>query len=127
MKIKDMLREKKPTISFEIFPPKTDYSLANIYKTIGELKDLNPDFISVTYGAGGTTKDTTVEIASKIKNEFDIETIAHLTCVRSNEKDVSASIGGGIIMASVGGGIGMAFLIRCRSARKESAKYSCRL
>lgn len=88
MLIRDMFRVKRPTISFEVFPPKKDGSLEKIFETIEELKDLKPDFISVTYGAGGTTKDTTVNIASKIKNDFGIETIAHLTCVTSSSSEI---------------------------------------
>ncbi|MCT4631798.1 MAG: methylenetetrahydrofolate reductase [NAD(P)H] [Firmicutes bacterium] len=88
MLIKDIIKEKGPTISFEIFPPKNDYPLEKLYNTIEELKDLNPDFISVTYGAGGSTKDRTVEIASKIKNDIGIETMAHLTCLNSSENQL---------------------------------------
>lgn len=88
MKIRDMLKEKKTTVSFEVFPPKRDYPIETIHDTIKELKDLQPDFISVTYGAAGSTQNHTVEIASKIKNEFDIEAIAHLTCVTSSKEKI---------------------------------------
>ncbi len=92
MKIKQILQEKNPTISFEVFPPKRDMDIEGIFKTIEALKPLDPDFISVTYGAGGTSKDTTIEIASRIKTEFDIETIAHLTCVTSTTKEVNETL-----------------------------------
>ncbi len=88
MKIRDMLLERKPTVSFEVFPPKRDYPIETIHDTIKELKDLHPDFISVTYGAAGSTQNHTVEIASKIKNEFGIETLAHLTCVTSTRDQI---------------------------------------
>lgn len=88
MKIRDMLLERKPTVSFEVFPPKRDYPIETIHDTIKELKDLHPDFISVTYGAAGSTQNHTVEIASNIKNEFGIETLAHLTCVTSTRDQV---------------------------------------
>jgi methylenetetrahydrofolate reductase (NADPH) len=88
MKIRDMLLERKPTVSFEVFPPKRDYPIETIHDTIKELKDLHPDFISVTYGAAGSTQNHTVEIASKIKNEFGIETLAHLTCVTSTQDQI---------------------------------------
>jgi len=88
MKIRDMLKEKETTVSFEVFPPKRDYPIESIHDTIKELKDLKPDFISVTYGAAGSTQSHTVEIASKIKNEFDIEAIAHLTCVTSTKAQI---------------------------------------
>lgn len=92
MSIKNILDRKKPTISFEVFPPKGDTSLDGIFNTIDELKELNPDFISVTYGAGGTSKDKTVEIASKIKNQYNIEAIAHLTCVTSSKEDLEKTL-----------------------------------
>ena len=62
--------------------------ITSIYRTIDELAKLNPDFISVTYGAGGSTKGKTVEIASKIKNDYGIEAVAHLTCISSTKKEL---------------------------------------
>jgi methylenetetrahydrofolate reductase (NADPH) len=79
--IKDLFSSKKPVISFEIFPPKKDSDIDTIYSTLEGLKDLNPDFISVTYGAGGSTSNTTIEIASIVKNKYSIEALAHLTSV----------------------------------------------
>lgn len=88
MKISEILK-KKATISFEVFPPKSkNANLASLYKTIVELADLNPDFISVTYGAAGSEKGRTAEIASKIKNDFGIESVAHLTCISSKKEEV---------------------------------------
>lgn len=81
MLIKNLFTGKKPVISFEIFPPKKDGDIETIYDTIDGLKDLNPDFISVTYGAGGSTSKKTIEIASIIKNKYYIESLAHLTSV----------------------------------------------
>ena len=92
MKIKEMFLETKPTISFEVFPPKNDYPIDTIFRTIDELKDLNPDFISVTYGAGGSSKNRTTEIASKIKNDYDIESIAHLTCITSDRESILSTL-----------------------------------
>jgi methylenetetrahydrofolate reductase (NADPH) len=87
MLIKNLFTGKKPVISFEIFPPKKDSDIETIYSTIDGLKDLNPDFISVTYGAGGSTSNKTIEIASIIKNKYYIESLAHLTSVSlSKEK-----------------------------------------
>lgn len=81
MKISKIL-EKRGTLSFEIFPPKKETGNLNlIYKTIEELSILKPDFISITYGAGGSTTDNTVEIASTIKGKYGIETVAHLSCI----------------------------------------------
>lgn len=88
MLIKDIYSKKKPVISFEIFPPKKDYPIESIYNTIEALKDLKPDYMSVTYGAGGSSKDRTVEIASTIKNKYNIEALAHLTCVSSTKNEI---------------------------------------
>lgn len=88
MLIKDKLKNKKPLISFEIFPPKKDYPVETIYNTIDALNDMKPDFISVTYGAGGSTKDTTVEIASFIKSKYNLSPLAHLTCLTSTKEEI---------------------------------------
>lgn len=88
MKIADLLKQKA-TLSFEIFPPKNkEGDISSIYQTIDELAQFNPDFISVTYGEGGSSKGKTVEIASKIKNDYNIESVAHLTCISSCQKDI---------------------------------------
>ena len=77
MKISEILKNKS-TISFEVFPPKNkEGDISSIYSTIEGLAKLSPDFISVTYGAGGSTKGKTVEIASVIKHEYGIESVAH--------------------------------------------------
>jgi len=73
MFIKDMYKKEKHVVSFEVFPPKKDDDLDKLYQTISELKSLNPDFVSVTYGAGGSTRDKTVTIASHIKNILNLE------------------------------------------------------
>ena len=88
MRISEKFKHKKPLVSFEIFPPKVGYSIDTIYKTIDDLNDLNPDFMSVTYGAGGTTKDRTVEIASYIKKNYDLSSIPHITCINSTKGEV---------------------------------------
>ncbi len=71
----------KPVISFEIFPPKPDFPLDTVFATLEELKGLNPAFISVTYGAGGSSSARSIEIVDKVKNHYGMETVAHLTCV----------------------------------------------
>lgn len=80
---------KKKVFSFEVFPPKKTSSIETIYNTLGQLSDLQPDFISVTYGAGGNTADnSTCEIASAIQHTYKTTALAHLTCVNSSTKDV---------------------------------------
>ena len=81
MKIIELYNNKTPVLSFEIFPPKPDSPIEKIYSSIESFKRLKPDFISVTYGAGGSTKTGTIEISSKIKNLHSLECMAHLTCV----------------------------------------------
>ena len=93
MKISDLYKQKKTVISLEVFPPKLDSPVETVFKTLEELSDINPDFISVTYGAGGKAKDRTVEIASKIKNEYHIESLAHLTCISATKKQINDVFG----------------------------------
>ena len=88
MKISEIFKLKTP-ISFEIFPPKGDLSVETLRDTLSSLKQLNPDYISVTYSAGGTgNSQKTVELESVVKNEFGIEAMAHLTCINSNKNGV---------------------------------------
>lgn len=89
MNINNLFNEKKVVFSFEIFPPKQESNIETIYNTLEELKDLKPDFISVTYGAGGSlTKNMTCEISSIVKNKYGIEPLAHLTCINSTKDNV---------------------------------------
>lgn len=78
------------SLSFEVFPPKKDDEFDNCYKVLSSLSTLNPDFISVTYGAGGSRSKKTVEIASYIQNDLGIDAMAHMTCVGSAEEDILA-------------------------------------
>ena len=81
MKIRNRLNPSNPCFSFEFFPPKTDEGTANLLKTLEDLAPLEPGFVSVTYGAGGSTRDRTVELVTRIKRETGIEAMAHITCV----------------------------------------------
>lgn len=94
MKIAELYKDGKQTFSFEVFPPKKDSGIETIYNTLEELKDLKPDFISVTYGAGGREagNSRTCEIASIIKNKYGITPVAHLTCVNSSKEDVKKEL-----------------------------------
>ncbi len=89
MKIKDKFKIKNPLVSFEIFPPKADYPVDTIYDSIDELHGLYPDFMSVTYGAGGSTKDRTIEISSHIQNKHNLTSIAHVTCISSSKNEIN--------------------------------------
>ena len=89
MKIAELFKSGKTVFSFEIFPPKKDGSIDTIYSTLDGLSDLHPDFISVTYGAGGSEANViTSEIAGLIKRKYNTESIAHLTCVNSSKEDI---------------------------------------
>lgn len=87
MKIQDLF-SKGPVISLEIFPPKPENPIDTIFETIHELADLDPAFISVTYGAGGSGKGHTVEIADMIQNKYGIEALAHLTCINASPEQI---------------------------------------
>lgn len=89
MDIKKLFKEKKLVYSLEIFPPKATSSPVTIYRTLEGLKDLNADFISVTYGAGGSVTDNkTCQLSSLVKNEYNIEALAHLTCINSSRNEI---------------------------------------
>lgn len=77
-------------VSFEFFPPKSNQGRKQIYQTIARLKDMKPDFFSVTYGAGGTTAETSLEIASALTNLAQVTCVAHITCVGMNRDQVKA-------------------------------------
>ena len=89
MNIVNKFSENKTLLSFEVFPPKKTSPIETLYNALDELVALNPAYISVTYGAGGTAADNTCEIASKIINEYKIDAMAHLTCVNSSKEQVS--------------------------------------
>lgn len=88
MKILDMYNENKTILSFEVFPPKKTSPIESVYGVLEELCSLNPAYVSVTYGAGGTASDNTCAIASRIKHDYNIEALAHITCVNSTSSEV---------------------------------------
>jgi len=92
MRISEFFQRKKQTISFEIFPPVLDTPIDTILDKLGDFASLEPDFISVTYGAGGSKKGRTIEIASKIKNEYGIESLVHFTCVGHSIEEINGMI-----------------------------------
>ncbi|MBN2190554.1 MAG: methylenetetrahydrofolate reductase [NAD(P)H] [Candidatus Aureabacteria bacterium] len=88
MKITEILKKAKPSFSFEFFPPKTEEGLLSLYKTISELEKIGPAFISITYGAMGTTRKRTLELIEKIKKSLKCEIMAHLTCIGSSSEEI---------------------------------------
>ena len=81
MRIDEILSKGKPVFSVEFFPPRTPEGVEGLFETVAALEPLDPDFVSVTYGAGGATRDGTVEIATRIKRDHGLEAMAHLSCV----------------------------------------------
>ena len=92
MKIADLLKKNTLSISFEVFPPKTDYTFESVRAAVEEIAKLHPAFMSVTYGAGGGTSKYTLEIAKQIKQDYGVPSLAHLTCVSSTKETVRSRI-----------------------------------
>jgi methylenetetrahydrofolate reductase (NADPH) len=90
MKIRTRLNPSKPCFSFEFFPPKTAEGEATLWQTLEDLRALEPGFVSVTYGAGGSTRDRTIELVTQIKARTGIEAMAHLTCVGHTKEELAA-------------------------------------
>ena len=88
MKITEIFKTRKQTFSFEFFPPKTESGYNNLLKTIKELKAYRPDFVSVTYGAMGTTREKTLSITKEIQSELGLTAMSHLTCVGTTAKQI---------------------------------------
>lgn len=92
MTIKDILQQKEVTLSFEVFPPKTDDGYEAVEAAAAKIAALSPDFMSVTYGAGGGTSKNTANIAADLQNKYDVSVLAHLTCVSSTKEYVKSQI-----------------------------------
>jgi methylenetetrahydrofolate reductase (NADPH) len=90
MLIRDFLATGAPSISFEFFPPKSEEAATQLERTIAELSELEPAFVSVTWGAGGSEREKTIDIVSRIKRETGIEAMAHLTCVEAPREQLAA-------------------------------------
>ncbi len=92
-KITDIFKSKEKTFSFEFFPPKTPKGVENLYKTIADLNELGPDFVSVTYGAGGSSRGATMDICSEIQKRHSVPVMHHFTCVGHSQKELLSIIG----------------------------------
>ena len=93
MKLSELLKSEGLSLSFEVFPPKTDSNFESVKRATEEIASLGPAFMSVTYGAGGGTSRYTLDIAKNIKERYSVPTLAHLTCVSSTKETVRAKIG----------------------------------
>lgn len=92
MKVTEILKQDKPTISFEVFPPKKDTDFADVEAAATSIAELAPSYMSVTYGAGGSTKGLTIKLAEGIQNKYNVPTIAHLTCVCADKAGISQAL-----------------------------------
>ncbi len=93
MRISEIFREKRPVFSFEFFPPKTDEGADKLMNTLSDLKMAHaPDFVSVTSGAGGSTRDRTLGIVASIQSELGITTMAHQTCIASTREEIASNM-----------------------------------
>ena len=88
MRIVELFGASAPVISFEFFPPKTEEGVENLYQTVKDLRPCRPSFVSVTYGAGGSTRDRTLDLVVRIQRDLGITTMAHLTCVGSTREEI---------------------------------------
>ncbi|MCA9243980.1 MAG: methylenetetrahydrofolate reductase [NAD(P)H] [Phycisphaerales bacterium] len=88
MRIRELLSCGRPSISFEFFPPKDDAGFAGLMTTLGSLRELRPTYVSVTYGAGGSTRARTLDVVKRVKRDFGIEAMAHLTCVGASRAEL---------------------------------------
>ena len=92
MRIDQLLAGGEPVFSFEFFPPKTEQGERNLYAALAELRALEPSFVSVTYGAGGSTRAKTIEIVKRIKEDYGLEAMAHFTCVGATVDELRATL-----------------------------------
>src|SRR5262245_3816223 len=92
MRIDELLGGLEPVFSFEFFPPKTPEGEENLLRALRELQPLDPSYVSVTYGAGGSTRTKTVELVKRIKEEFGLEAMAHFTCVGATTEDLRGTL-----------------------------------
>ena len=92
MKISELLNQEKATLSFEVFPPKKDTDFENVERAASDIAALHPSYMSVTYGAGGSTKGHTIQLAQSIQEQYQVPTIAHLTCVCADHKSIKTAL-----------------------------------
>ena len=92
MKVRELLRQEQTSLSFEVFPPKKDTDFANVEAATLGIAKLLPSYMSVTYGAGGSTKGNTIQLASEIQQKYNVPAISHLTCVCASKENIKAAL-----------------------------------
>ncbi|MCK5842479.1 MAG: methylenetetrahydrofolate reductase [NAD(P)H] [Candidatus Sabulitectum sp.] len=90
MRIADIYKKNKPVLSLEVFPPKPGHSLKTVFRTLDHLCDLNPSFVSVTYASQGESSSRTVEIATRVRDEYSCESLAHITCIGHTKEEITS-------------------------------------
>ena len=90
MKVSEYINSDKVTVSFEVFPPKTDAAFEKVEKAAGGVAELNPPYMSVTYGAGGSTRGYTIKLAENIQEKYSVPVVSHLTCVGATKESISS-------------------------------------
>lgn len=116
MKISSLFGKGAPVVSFEFFPPKTAEGVEQLYRTVEELRRCRPSFVSVTFGAGGSTRDRTLDLVSRIQRDLGVVTMAHLTCVGSTREEI-----GGILRRLADNGIRNILALRGDPPKGESS------
>lgn len=89
MRIADLYKWERPVLSLEVFPPKPEHSLKTVFRTLDGLRDIEPSFVSVTYASQGHSVERTVEIASRVRDQYRCESLAHVTCIGQSRREVS--------------------------------------
>jgi len=115
MRIRELIATGRPCISFEFFPPKDDLGFGRLRETLAALRDLRPTFVSVTYGAGGSTRRQTVELVTHIRRDYGIEAMAHLTCLGASREEI-----GGVLRRLRDAGVENVLALRGDPPRGES-------
>ena len=115
MRVSSLFGSGTPTFSFEFFPPRDDAGVASLFATIAQLRDLDPGFVSVTYGAGGSTRARTVDLVRRIHRDLDITPVAHLTCVGAGREELR-----GVLAQLVDAGIENVMALRGDPPRGET-------
>ena len=92
MQIRELLERKRPSLSFEFFPPRDDVGFWDLYRTIESLKRLEPSYVSVTYGTAGSTRRKTLDLVGRIKSDIGLESVAHLTCLGATRAELGVTV-----------------------------------
>src|SRR5271165_938849 len=116
MYIKDLFSSGQPAFSFEFFPPRSEEAVSQLERTISDLRPLEPSFVSVTYGVGGSTRERTIDLVSRIRRDTGIEAMAHLTCAGSTREELA-----GVLQRLAGAGVKNVLALRGDPPKGQSS------